>query len=145
VEERQRLGLVGAGTCARLRGVVERVLGGSTPPARSASSRPTPASPAAPRPHRVGGPSSGYLGKIDRGGADKLSLRDVPAAAELDIEPLLQGAQLVPQLQPLPTYPRRPARDLSLDVAEAVRYEQIEALVRDVARNTWRPSGNVST
>jgi len=146
VEERQRLGLVGAGDVREVRGVVERVLGrldATRPVSVIPEDRPGFARGAAGR-IEWGGAVVGHLGKIDRRVADKLSLRDVPAAAELDIEPLLQGAKLVPQLQPLPTFPAAP-RDLSLDVAEAVRYEQIEALVREVAPHYLEAVRHVST
>jgi phenylalanyl-tRNA synthetase beta chain len=66
---------------------------------------------------------------IDRSVAEKLSLREIPAAAELDIEPLLAGMQHVPQLRPLPKYPSV-RRDLSLVVPESTRYEKIESLIR---------------
>jgi len=78
-----------------------------------------------------GGEVIGHVGKLSAGVAAKLSLRDVPAAAELDLAPLLAGAQLVPQLRPLPEFPAAP-RDLSLVVPESVRYEQIESLIGSV-------------
>ncbi len=64
--------------------------------------------------------------------ADKLSLREPPAAAELDLPVLLTGAQLVPQLQALPRFPAV-ERDLSLVLNESVRYEALEALVNRIA------------
>jgi phenylalanyl-tRNA synthetase beta chain len=146
VEERQRLGIVGAGDVREVRGVVERVLGrlDATRPVRVIPEDRLGFARGAAGRIEWGTAVVGHLGKIDRRVADKLSLRDVPAAAELDIEPLLQGAQLVPQLQPLPTFPAAP-RDLSLDVAEAVRYEQVEALVRAVAPHYLEAVRHVST
>jgi phenylalanyl-tRNA synthetase beta chain len=146
VEERQRLGIAGGGEVRELRGVVERVLGrldANRPVRVVPDNRPGFARGAAGR-IEWGGTPVGYLGKVDRAVAEKLSLRDVPTAAELDVAPLLEGAQLVPQLRPLPTFPAAP-RDLSLDVAEAVRYEQIEALVRDVAPQYLEAVQHVST
>jgi phenylalanyl-tRNA synthetase beta chain len=73
----------------------------------------------------------GYIGKIDRAIADQLSLRELPVAAELELPPLLAGAQHVPQLHPLPRFPAV-RRDLSLVLPEAARYEQLESVVREV-------------
>ncbi len=78
-----------------------------------------------------GGKPIGSIGKIDRKAADKLSLRDIPAAAELDLSKLIAGAQLVPQQSPLPRFPSV-RRDLSLVVADSVRYEAIDSIVREV-------------
>jgi phenylalanyl-tRNA synthetase beta chain len=71
----------------------------------------------------------GHIGRIDRGIAEKLSLREQVMAAELELEPLLKFAQHVPQLHPLPRFPAV-RRDLSLVVAESTAYEQIERLIR---------------
>ncbi|HSV16738.1 MAG TPA: phenylalanine--tRNA ligase subunit beta [Tepidisphaeraceae bacterium] len=76
-----------------------------------------------------GSESIGYIGKIDRAVADQLSLRELPLAAELDLAPLLSGAQHVPQLHALPRYPAV-RRDLSLVLPETTRYEQLESTVR---------------
>jgi phenylalanyl-tRNA synthetase beta chain len=71
----------------------------------------------------------GYLGQIDRAVADKLSLRDIPAAAELDLAALLAGARQAPQLHALSRFPAV-RRDVSLVVPENLRYEEIESLIR---------------
>ena len=133
VEERQRLGLVGSPDVREVRGVVEKLL--SRLDARRAvhvlpDQRPGFAPGACGR-IEWDGQSVGYVGKVARPVAEELSLRDVPAAAELDMAPLLAGAQLVPQLLALPAFPAAP-RDLSLVVPESVRYEAIESLVRGV-------------
>ena len=73
----------------------------------------------------------GYIGKVDRAIADQLSLREMPIAAELEIPPLLAGAQHVPQLHPLPRFPSV-RRDLSLVLPESTRYEQLESLISEV-------------
>ncbi len=78
-----------------------------------------------------GGKLVGYLGQIDRPIIEKLSLRENVAAVELELEELLAGAQLVPQQHPLPRFPAV-RRDLSLVVAESVRFEQIEKLMRSL-------------
>ena len=146
VEERQRVGIVGGNDVREVRGVVEKLLN------RLDANR---AVQVAPHDHpgfargaagriQWGGKTVGHLGRIDRAVAEKISLRDVPAAAELDVTPLLEGAQLVPQLRPFPTFPAAP-RDLSLDVAESVRYEQIESVVRDAAPQSLEAVQHVST
>jgi phenylalanyl-tRNA synthetase beta chain len=70
----------------------------------------------------------GYIGKIDRAIGDKLGLRDVPAAAELDIAPLLAGSRHVPQLHPLARFPVV-RRDVSFVVKENLAFEKIETLI----------------
>ena len=133
VEERQRVGLVGGADVREVRGVVEKLL------SRLDARRPVRVVPDARAGFAPGacgrvewdGQAIGHLGRVARPVADKLSLRELPAAAELDMAPLLAGAQLVPQLQPPPAFPAAP-RDLSLVVPEPVRYEAIESLVRGV-------------
>jgi phenylalanyl-tRNA synthetase beta chain len=73
----------------------------------------------------------GFIGKIDRSIAEGLSLRHLPAAAELDMDPLLAGHRHVPQLRELPRFPSV-RRDLSLDVAENVPFEKIQSLVQSL-------------
>ena len=133
VEERQRLGLVGSSDVREVRGVVEKLfsrLDARRPVRVVPDQRPGFARGAAGR-IEWDGQVVGYLGLIARNVSDKLSLREPPAAAELEMAPLLAGAQLVPQLSPLPEFPAAP-RDLSLVVPESVRYEQVESLVRSV-------------
>lgn len=88
--------------------------------------------------------SVGYVGKVDRAVADKLGLSGLPAMAELWLEPLLAGYQNVPQLTPLPKYPAV-RRDLSLLVAESVRYEQIESLVSELKLDALEAVDYVTT
>ena len=78
-----------------------------------------------------GGQAIGAIGKIDRKLAAKLSLKETPAAAELDLYALIVGAQLVPQQSALPRFPSV-RRDLSLVVADNVRYAAIDDVVRHV-------------
>jgi phenylalanyl-tRNA synthetase beta chain len=131
--ERRRVGLVGSSELHEMRGVVEAIL---TRLDADRSIRILPdrrqgfAAGAAAR-IEWGGTCVGWLGKVDRAIAEKLSLREIPTTAELDLEPLIQGARHVPQLKPLPKFPPV-MRDLSLVVAESVRYEQIETLVRSL-------------
>jgi len=128
--EVRRIALVGGGDLRELRGAIETllhkldarrpvnvVLDSRSGFGKSASGR-----------IEWGGRPIGYVGMIDRAVADKLSLRDIPAAAELDLDALLSGTQLVPQLQPLAKFPAV-QRDVSLVTPENVRYEQIQSLV----------------
>ena len=57
---------------------------------------------------------------------------------------LLAGAQLVPQLRPLPAFPAAP-RDLSLVVPESTRYEQIESLIHSVRPESLEEIRHVTT
>jgi phenylalanyl-tRNA synthetase beta chain len=70
----------------------------------------------------------GTIGRIDPAICERLSLRSRPFAAELELTTLVEHCQHVPQLVHLPRFPAV-RRDLSLVVAESVRYEQIEKLV----------------
>ena len=131
LEERRRVGLVGSADFGEVRGVVDLLLNRLDPNreikvipdtrsgfARAASGR-----------IEWGRQIVGYVGKIDRAVCDKLGLREIPAAAELELLPLVEGAQRVPQQKPLPTFPAV-RRDLSLVVPESLRYEKIESLIR---------------
>jgi phenylalanyl-tRNA synthetase beta chain len=78
-----------------------------------------------------GGKPIGHIGRVDRAIVEKLGLHHAPVAAELELSPLLEGAQHVPQLKPLPRFPAI-RRDLSLILGESTRYEQVESLIRKV-------------
>ncbi|QOV92196.1 phenylalanine--tRNA ligase subunit beta [Humisphaera borealis] len=131
--EQQKLGLVGSTDLREVRGVVEAILG-KLDANREVKVVPEPrAGYGRGASGRVewGGKAIGHLGKLDKAVADKLGLRERPCIAELEVLPLLAGAQHVPQLKPLPQFP--PAeRDLSLVVSESVRYEAVESLVKAV-------------
>jgi phenylalanyl-tRNA synthetase beta chain len=133
VEERRRVTLVGSPDLREVRGVVELLLNRLDPYREVRvipDARPGFARAASGR-IEWGGQIVGYLGKIDRAVAEKLGLREIPAAAELDLLPLVEGAQRVPQQKILPTFPSV-RRDLSLVVPESTRYEQIESLIREL-------------
>jgi phenylalanyl-tRNA synthetase beta chain len=76
-----------------------------------------------------GGQTIGYLGRIDAKVAEKLSLRAMPTAAELDLPLLVANTQHVRQLRPLPRFPAV-TRDLSFVVGDATRYDALDDLVR---------------
>ena len=130
--ERRRVALAGAGDFAEVRGVVETLLGRLNPnlPVRVEPGACPGFGPGACGRVEWDGKTIGHVGLIDRTIADKLSLRQRPSAAELDLEPLLAGLQQVPQLRPLPRFPAV-RRDLSLVVPDATRYASIDALIRE--------------
>jgi phenylalanyl-tRNA synthetase beta chain len=130
IDEKRRVGLVGSSDLREVRGVVEEVL------VRLDARREIRVVPDARAGYaggacgRVewGGQVVGHLGKVERKVAEKLSLRELPCAAELDLDPLLSNARLVPTLQPLAKFPPV-QRDVSLVVSEGVRYEALEGLI----------------
>jgi phenylalanyl-tRNA synthetase beta chain len=131
VVERRRLAMVGSADYRELRGTVEELLSRLNPDREVnivPDQRPGYASGACGR-IEWGGTLVGHLGRIDRQVADKLDLRELPAAAELELNVLLQGMQHVPQLHHLPKYPAV-RRDLSLVVSEATRFDQVDQLIR---------------
>ncbi|MEO6436018.1 MAG: hypothetical protein ABIP55_09680, partial [Tepidisphaeraceae bacterium] len=138
--ETRKLALVGDQDLRAVRGAVEAILGKLdatrgvvvVPPSTvTTPARPGYASGACGRIEWCGKPV-GYVGRIDRKVAGKISLREAPTAAELDLPALLAGTQHVPQLRPLPRFPAV-RRDLSLIVKEATRYDAIEAIVRKLS------------
>jgi phenylalanyl-tRNA synthetase beta chain len=133
MQERRRVGLVGSNDLHEVRGVVEAILSrlNAEPEIRIFPDRRQGFAAGAAARVEWGGTPIGWLGKIDRAIAEKLSLREIPAAAELDLDAIIQGARHVPQLKPLPSLPPV-TRDLSLVVAESIRYEQIESLIRSL-------------
>ncbi len=74
----------------------------------------------------------GVLGELDReaDGVRDLKLRDAVTIAELDIQPLLDAANLVPQATPVSDYPAI-TRDLNFVLDEAVAWRQLEEAARD--------------
>jgi phenylalanyl-tRNA synthetase beta chain len=146
VEERQRLGLVGSSDYRSVRGVIETLLN------RLDANRDIRITPADRKGFAAGacgkiewgGQVLGYLGKVDRAIATRLSLRDSPIVAELEVEVLLEGAQHVPQLHALPRFPAV-RRDLSLVVAESTRYEQLAAVVAEVKPEGFEAMDYVTT
>ncbi len=133
VVESSRVALVGSAGLRELRGAVETLLA-KLDAKRQVKIVPAPAAGfdagASGRIEWAGQPV-GTIGKIDRKVIDKLSLKESPAAAELDLAALIAAAQLVPQQSPLPRYPSV-RRDLSLVVADTVRYEAIDTVVREI-------------
>ncbi len=131
VDERRQVGLVGSSDLREVRGAVEAIM------ERLDRTRELKVIPDQRRGYGTcariewGGQVVGRLGRIDRAIVDKLGLHHVPAAAELELAPLLAGAQHVPQLKPLPRFPAI-RRDLSLILGDSTRYEQIDSLIRSL-------------
>jgi phenylalanyl-tRNA synthetase beta chain len=133
VIETRRLGLVGDQDLHALRGAVESLLMRLD---RSRAVRIVPDRRAgfeagASGQIEWGDQPIGFIGRIDKKVAEKLSLRAIPAAAELELAPLLSGAQPVPQYRPLPKYPPV-RRDLSLIVSDNTPYGALDALIRSL-------------
>jgi phenylalanyl-tRNA synthetase beta chain len=133
-DERRMLALVGGADWHEMRGVVECLLNklDAHKPIHFAAARRTGFAAGACAEVQWDGKPIGFAGLIDRAIAEKLSLKQPPMAAELDLFRLLAGAAPVAKLTPLPQFP--PARrDLSLVLDEGVAYEQIERTLRDAA------------
>lgn len=131
VDERRKAALVGSTDLREVRGVVELMLNRLNPDRDIrviADGRPGYARAACGR-IEWAGQIIGYLGKIDRAVAEKLGLREIPAAAELELLPLIEGAQRVPTQTALPMFPAI-RRDLSLVVPESMPYAKIESAIR---------------
>ncbi len=81
---------------------------------------------------QLGDDSFGFLGSVSKQGLKAFSLRHSTIAAELRMDLLVQHATLVPQHQPLSSFPAI-SRDLNVVLAESVRWDQLEATVRKAA------------
>ena len=83
----------------------------------------------------IDGVHLGYLGEIDQTALSQFELREQCVAAELDFDVLLNRANLVAQLRPLPPYPAV-VRDLSLEVARNVQWGELYEVVQKAAGST---------
>jgi phenylalanyl-tRNA synthetase beta chain len=126
--EKRKIALVGGTSVAEIRGTVEALLG------RLDARRVARVEPRPLRGYDEGGTvywgdwAVGSLGVVADSVVRKLDLRHVPVAAEMELAPLVGGTVHVPQLVPLPKFPAV-ERDVSLVVAEEVRYEQVLGLL----------------
>ncbi|HEV3121674.1 MAG TPA: phenylalanine--tRNA ligase subunit beta [Isosphaeraceae bacterium] len=77
---------------------------------------------------RLGSAHFGYLGEVELGQVESLSLRSPCAAAELSFDLLMEQANLVPQHRPLPPFPAI-TRDLSLVVRQSVTWAELAGTV----------------
>lgn len=126
--EKRKIALLGGTNLAEMRGTVESLL------RRLDARRAVRVEPKELRGYDAGGAvywgdlQVGVVGVVSSAVVGKLDLRHTPVAAEIELAPLVANAVHVPQLVPLPKYPTV-ERDVSLLVAEAVRYEQIAGLL----------------
>lgn len=74
----------------------------------------------------------GFLGRVSADGLRQCGLRNPTCILELDLELLLELADLAPQQQPLSEYPAI-ARDLNLIVDESVRWAELATTIRTAA------------
>jgi phenylalanyl-tRNA synthetase beta chain len=126
--EKRNIGIVG-GDLRELRGAIESLLDRLEPDWKCAVvTGPVSGLSSAGR-IDWNGKAIGSIGMVNKAVVGKLGLRSVPAAAQLELAPLLAGARHVPQLRPLPRFPAV-RRDLSLDMADKTRYAEIEKTIR---------------
>jgi phenylalanyl-tRNA synthetase beta chain len=146
IHESRRLGLIGDADLRGVRGAVEAVLSklDATRAIEVVPQDRAGYAPGAAGRIEWGGKPIGHLGRIDAKIAGKISLREAPAAAELELDPLIQGTQHVPQLRALPRFPAV-ERDLSLDVSESTPFAALDALVRRLALPFLSEALHVST
>jgi phenylalanyl-tRNA synthetase beta chain len=126
--EKRHIGLVGGGL-RDLRGAVESLLSRLEPSWNCTVVPATQAGLSSSGKIEWNGKTIGSIGLVNKAVATKLGLRETPAAAELEIGPLLAGARHVPQLRSLPRFPAV-RRDLSLVMPEKTRFAQVEQSVR---------------
>jgi phenylalanyl-tRNA synthetase beta chain len=71
----------------------------------------------------------GYLGELSDSGLDRFDLRGPVTVAEIDLGPLLEGAELIPRAGTLVNY-QPMSRDLNVVFGEQVRWADVDAIVR---------------
>ncbi len=76
----------------------------------------------------------GFVGEVAPQGLKQFSLRNPASVLELSLDLLAELAELIPQHRNQSAYPSI-SRDLNIVLAEAVRWSQLEQLVRAVAGN----------
>lgn len=77
----------------------------------------------------VGGKLLGFLGEVSKEGLALFDLRKPATVAEIQLDRLLEVANLIPRYQPISDLPSS-SRDLNFLLAETVRWNDLEALVR---------------
>lgn len=132
IVERRQLGLAAAADYRDVRGAVESMLGALD------LNKPIEIEPASAEGFAPGstgailwnGRRIGTIGAVAATVTQKLDLHSPVFAAEIELEPLIDGTQHVPQLHPLPRFPAV-RRDLSLVVPEATPFAAIRQMVTD--------------
>jgi phenylalanyl-tRNA synthetase beta chain len=71
----------------------------------------------------------GYLGELSDAGRQTLDLRGSASVAEIDVDLLVEAAELIPAAQCLSQFPSI-SRDLNIVVDESVRWADVEIAVR---------------
>ncbi len=130
-DERPRIGLVAGLSFVELKGVLESILERLHPAGRLSTRASTTPLLSLGRSAEllIGENHLGYLGEIDPDSASSFGLRGPCSAAELNLEPLIELANLVPTFQPIPTYPSV-SRDLSLVVPLSLPWASLAELVQ---------------
>lgn len=131
-EEKWALGMVSGGDFGAVKGAVELLVGALCPAARLAV-----ANTEQPLLHpdhacelTLDGQRLGFLGEVAPAGLKRFDLRCATTVAEIDLRVLANFAQLVRKVTPLSPFPAM-TRDLNLVVAETVRWNDLEATVRN--------------
>jgi phenylalanyl-tRNA synthetase beta chain len=129
----RRIGLVCGRSFAELRGIVDAIAQAVRPAAQVAVS---PLDVPQFLPGRgaslsLDGAAWGWMGEIDRDadGVRTLKLRDGVAVAELDIQVLVEAADLIPQSRPIAGF-QAVQRDLNFVLDDAVTWQQLSETVR---------------
>lgn len=76
---------------------------------------------------KLNGKPLGYLGELSEAGLKKAELRNPCSVAEIDLDLLIESAELVVTAQPLSTYPAV-SRDLNIVVDESVTWAEVEQI-----------------
>ena len=129
--EKRMLGITSGGTYRELKGVVEGLVGRLAPAeelAVEATDLPL-FTPGAGAELRLAGKPLGYLGEVAPDALEKFDLRGGTVVAEIDLEFLLEHAQLTRTASPLSPYPPV-GRDLNVVFDESVRWADVERIVR---------------
>jgi len=77
----------------------------------------------------LGGEMLGFIGEVSAGGRQRFELRGATTVAEIDLDLLMSIAELVPRAEAVSPYPPI-ARDLNVVFDEAVRWADVERIVR---------------
>jgi len=81
---------------------------------------------------RLGETAVGYLGQLAAPVIDRYDLQEPCTVLEINIEPLIEAADLTPASRPVPAHPAI-ERDLSLIVEEALPWDRLAETVRTAA------------
>lgn len=133
VDERRRLALAGTGDYREVRGAVEAVLEAinAKKQVRVVAEEQRGLAKGACGRIEWDGMAIGTIGKMETAIVGKLGLTFVPVVAEIELAPLIEAFDRLPQVSELAKFPAM-KRDLSLVVGEQVAYEQIERAVSEL-------------